>query len=198
MNVLDHGFVELLEPFPKDEYVIRAARECWDSQDKANPESDERLLKRLMNLGHLSPFEFATFYFRMKLPLFVRDHIVRHRTGSYAVRSLRHCEAIPEFYMPSNSMGTDVEEGFAESMTRQLATYKFYRAQGVRAETARMLLPSAIYTTMQMKIDCRNLLNFLDQRLNMAAQYETRVYADAMKRYLEQTMPLTYRAWREK
>ena len=52
--------------------------------------------------------------------------------------------------------------------------------QGLSRELARMVLPTNFYTQWFWKIDLHNLLKFLLLRADAHAQYETRVYAQAI------------------
>lgn len=93
-EVLDKGYVELVDFWGGDDGVISAARFCYDSG--GTREADERLIRHLLKSGHGSPFEFAGLVLEVKCPIFVRDQIVRHRMASYAVRSLRRTVAEEE------------------------------------------------------------------------------------------------------
>jgi len=67
--------------------------------------------------------------------------------------------------------------------------------QGLARELARMNLPVSLYTQMYWKIDLHNLLHFLNLRGASHAQYEIRVYAEALLDVVKQWVPLTYAAF---
>ena len=67
--------------------------------------------------------------------------------------------------------------------------------QGLARELARMNLPVSLYTQLYWKIDLHNLLHFLNLRAASHAQYEIRVYAEALLEVLKQWVPLTYAAF---
>ncbi len=69
--------------------------------------------------------------------------------------------------------------------------------QGIARELARMNLSLNFYTQWYWKTDLHNLMNFLRLRADPHAQYEIRVYADAMLDVLQKWVPLTYEAFRE-
>ena len=69
--------------------------------------------------------------------------------------------------------------------------------QGLARELARMNLSLNFYTQWYWKTDLFNLLNFLSLRGDAHAQYEIRVYADAMLATLERWVPLTAEAFRQ-
>jgi len=69
--------------------------------------------------------------------------------------------------------------------------------QGLARELARMNLTLGFYTQWYWKTDLHNLLNFLSLRADPHAQYEIRVYADAMLETLERWVPVTAEAFRQ-
>lgn len=69
--------------------------------------------------------------------------------------------------------------------------------QGLARELARMNLPVSLYTQLYWKIDLHNLLHFLNLRGAPHAQYEIRVYAEALLEAVKQWVPLTYAAFRD-
>ncbi len=67
--------------------------------------------------------------------------------------------------------------------------------QGLARELARMNLPVSLYTQLYWKMDLHNLLHFLNLRADAHAQYEIRVYAEALLDVVKQWVPLTYAAF---
>lgn len=67
--------------------------------------------------------------------------------------------------------------------------------QGLARELARMNLPVNFYTQWYWKIDLHNLMHFLALRADPHAQYEIRVYAEAMLEILKKWVPVTYQAF---
>ena len=68
---------------------------------------------------------------------------------------------------------------------------------GLARELARMNLSLNFYTQWYWKTDLHNLLHFLSLRADAHAQYEIRVYADAMIQTLERWVPLVAEAFRQ-
>ena len=67
---------------------------------------------------------------------------------------------------------------------------------GLARELARINLPLSSYTQWYWKIDLHNLLNFLSLRADPHAQYEIRVYAEAiLERIVKTWVPLAYEAF---
>ena len=68
---------------------------------------------------------------------------------------------------------------------------------GVARELARMNLTLNTYTQWYWKIDLNNLLHFLSLRADDHAQYEIKVYADAMLEIVKKWVPITYSAFED-
>jgi thymidylate synthase (FAD) len=68
---------------------------------------------------------------------------------------------------------------------------------GLTRELARMVLPVNIYTQWYWKVNLHNLLHFLSLRADPHAQYEIRVYAEAMLNIVEKWVPIAYKAFQD-
>ena len=68
---------------------------------------------------------------------------------------------------------------------------------GLARELARMNLSLAFYTQWYWKVDLHNLMSFLALRADTHAQYEIRVYAEAILGIMERWVPMTTAAFRE-
>ena len=69
--------------------------------------------------------------------------------------------------------------------------------QGLARELARMNLPMNIYTQWYWKTDLHNLFHFLRLRADAHAQYEIRVYAEAIARMVADWVPLAFAAFED-
>jgi thymidylate synthase (FAD) len=67
--------------------------------------------------------------------------------------------------------------------------------QGLARELARMNLTLNTYTQWYWKTDLHNLLHFLSLRADPHAQYEIRVYAEAMLETVKAWVPISYQAF---
>ena len=67
--------------------------------------------------------------------------------------------------------------------------------QGLARELARMNLTLNVYTQWYWKTDLHNLLHFLSLRADNHAQYEIRVYAEAMLETMKRWVPIVYDAF---
>jgi len=69
--------------------------------------------------------------------------------------------------------------------------------QGLARELARMNLTLNTYTQWYWKVDLHNLLHFLSLRADVHAQYEIRVYAEAMLDTVAAWVPIACQAFRD-
>jgi thymidylate synthase (FAD) len=219
--VLDHGFVRLVDSMGTDLSVVRAARVSYDAAWRAggDEKSDEKLIGYLMRNKHTTPFESVVFQFEVKAPIFVLRQWHRHRTWSYNELSARYRELPSEFYVPKpEHVGTqsasskqareingvqDFDENRRRNEIAVLAglcahsfdTYKDLLDCGWPKELARMVLPLNTYSHMFARVDLHNLMHFLRLRLHPHAQYEIRVYAEAMRDLAYKIAPVCMREW---
>lgn len=219
IHVLDSGYVRLIDHMGSDLSVVRSARVSHAADWRAgeNEGSDRRLIAYLMKNRHTSPFESVTFTFEVKAPMFVFRQWHRHRTQSYNEVSARYSELPEEFYIPSvdvigqqskgNKQARDLEsiQAYATFFTQQLAQhcevgftrYKIALDQGIPRELARCFLSVNTYSRMFTTMNLHNLFHFLGLRLTPHAQYEIRVYAEAIAQLIESVVPVSLSAWRK-
>ncbi len=218
VDVLDHGFVRLVDHMGSDLSVSRAARVSYDGAWRAGEDqgSDARLINYLWRNRHTTPFEAVQFTFEIKAPIFVFRQWHRHRTWSYNELSARYRELPEEFYLPeagvlgtqsaNNKQGRAIpSDGGAWAHARRkdikwacetaFVVYRDLLEQGVARELARSVLPVATYSHMFASVDLLNLMKFLTLRCDEHAQYEIRVYADAMRELIRPIVPVCLAAW---
>ena len=80
---------------------------------------------------------------------------------------------------------------------RLFESYGWYLELGLAKELARINLPLANYTQWYWKIDFHNLMHFLHLRLDSHAQYEIRVFGEAMARIIKDAYSISYRAFED-
>lgn len=213
INVLDHGYVRLVDSMGDDTSIVRSARVSYNAEPR-NDGSDEKLIHYLMKNRHTSPFESVSFTFEVKAPIFVFRQWHRHRTWSFNEISARYSELPEEFYIPEEAqittqstsnkqMRTDTKNDKAELMQYYmkkhcLDSFSLYRTlleQGCPRELARCVLPVATYSKMFATVDLHNLFHFLRLRLHPHAQYEIRVYAEAMLKLIKGKVPTAVEAF---
>lgn len=195
--LLDHGIISLIDVLGDESRVIKAARICTntDAFDKYDKHADCRLLERLIKLGHWTPFEHVVLTFEIQCPMFVWRQWVRHRTASINETSLRYTLSKPHFELNSITDTKELQERISTFYSESYRLYKDLISHGVSKENARLVLPLATYTRALWTIDLRNLLHFLSLRLDKAAQFHIRLYAECITKTLEKIFPNIMRVW---
>ncbi|MFV0512469.1 MAG: FAD-dependent thymidylate synthase [Jhaorihella sp.] len=218
--VLDHGFVRVIDYMGDDAAICQAARVSYGKGTKS-VQNDEGLIRYLMRHWHSTPFEMCEVKFHVKLPVFVARQWIRHRTANVNEYSARYSILDREFYIPApehvaaqsvvNNQGRGAAlEGEEAARVLEILKadsarcYDNYQAmiaqdgqQGLARELARMNLPANIYTQWYWKVDLHNLFHFLRLRADIHAQYEIRVYAEAICEMVADWVPFAYRAFED-
>ncbi len=218
--VLDHGFIRVIDYMGDDAAIVQAARVSYGAGTK-HVQNDEGLIRYLMRHWHSTPFEMCEVKLHVKLPVFVARQWIRHRTANVNEYSARYSVLDREFYIPApeqlaaqsvvNNQGRgEVLSGEEAARVLDLLksdanrAYDHYEAmlsqdgqQGLARELARMNLPANIYTQWYWKVDLHNLFHFLRLRADPHAQYEIRVYAEAIAACVKDWVPLAYAAFED-
>ena len=216
VKCLDKGFVRLVDSMGGDDAIVQAARVSY-GKGTSKLSQDRGLIRYLMRHRHTTPFEMVEFKFHCKMPIFVARQWVRHRTANINEYSLRYSEARDEFYYPEskhiqfqsalNKQGrsgnvpkqlTDkVMKYFKEISERSFDMYKELNEAGLARELIRSILPVNLYTEWYWKNDLHNLLHFIGLRSDSHAQYEIRVYSDAMAEVVKKVAPFAWEAYQD-
>ena len=99
-EVLDHGFVRVVDYMGNDSSVVQAARVSYGSGTK-KINADKALINYLIAHRHTTPLEMCEIKFHIKLPIFVARQWIRHRTASVNEYSARYSIVEDEFYVPN-------------------------------------------------------------------------------------------------
>lgn len=224
IKLLDHGYIRLVDSMGSDLSIARAARVSYNTEWRAGEDvgSDAKLINYLMANGHNTPFESVEFQFEIKAPIFVLRQWHRHRTWSYNEVSARYTELPEEFYLPSaeligkqtiankqvRKIESELTEGELYSLGKDLqilnshnrasfAVYKMLLRAGWPRELARSVLPVSTYSHMFAKVNLHNLFKFLYERCHSHAQYEIKVYANAILELISPIVPVALAVWKK-
>lgn len=206
---LNHGYVALLEVMGDDRTPAQIARCSFRNKEEKTEEEDHKLTRYLKRNRHTTPIEFCQVRFYAKMPITVARQWVRHRTASIDEVSLRYVQAAREFYIPeldrmqrqseTNKQGSAPElvdnpvalrDVMEYSCNRSFDDYEELIEGGLSKELARTVLPLGTYTEWFWQCDMHNTIHFLNLRLDPHAQYEIRVYAQAMYGLLVPIFPV--------
>jgi len=222
IELLDHGFVYLVDYMGGDAAIEQAARVSYGAGTRKVSETTG-LLRYLMREEHTSPFEMVEFKFHAKMPIFVARQWVRHRTASINEYSARYSVLKNEFYIPEPDViclqsadnkqgrGEKIGDDYAEEIRVKLSDFyggarDLYdlllkgdgqNKPGIAREIARISMPVASYTEWYWKIDLHNLFHFLKLRMDPHAQFEIREYANAMSKITADSVPIAWKAFED-
>lgn len=217
IKCLDYGFVRLVDVMGDDNSIVQAARVSYGAGTKTVNE-DRGLIRYLMRHKHTTPFEMVEFKFHIKLPIFIARQWIRHRTANVNEYSGRYSIMKDDFYLPDldqirlqstmnkqgradEPMETNKAKEIRNSMKKlQDNLYNEYEnllEKDFARELARINLPLSNYTEWYWKIDLHNLFHFLRLRIDDHAQYEIRVYGEAMAEIVKQIVPLAWEAFND-
>lgn len=111
INVLDAGFVELIDHMGSDLSVVNAARvsfnkeSTWQEYDqKGNgilSDKDFKLIRYLAEHEHWTPFAHPQITLRIKAPISIRTQLFKHKIGFVENEiSRRYVSYEPDLYFP--------------------------------------------------------------------------------------------------
>lgn len=216
-QVLDDGFVCLVDVMGDDSSVVQAARVSYGEGTKKLSD-DRTLIRYLLRHRHTTPFEMVELKFLVRVPMDCWRQWIRHRTASVNEYSTRYSIAIDSSQTtPPDEWRTQSQQnrqGSAELMPVEIGqklsaaerdlqdhcrrAYQERLDLGVAREQARKDLPLSTYTEAYWKIDLHNLLHFLALRMDEHAQLEIREYSSAMGRKIVQPLfPLVWEAFED-
>lgn len=224
IEVLDKGWIELVDMLPHpnanvtgDLAIVNAARVSFLGESKGS-DKDKKLLFYLLRNHHTSPFEMVEFKFRVRAPLLTWWQWVRHRTWNFNAQSGRYTPFeendfyVPEVWRKQAANNKQASVGQVDSESNKILMEKLVQhyeqgfqlysealKAGVSKEMARLYLPGfSVYYTWVAKVDAHNLMHFLKLRMASDAQYEIRVYAEAIYReFFKPALPWTAEAFEE-
>jgi thymidylate synthase (FAD) len=223
INVLDKGYVRLVDTLGNDLSVVNAARVSYDKEVIEFSRKDAGLLNFLVREGHTSPFRHAALTFEVYAPLFVARQWWKYAVASSHVddqngwneSSRRYITESEEFYVPSASSWRSKPEnskqgsgepinassGFYytnklnDTITEGVRLYQEAMKDNIAPEVARLFLPAyAMYVRWRWTVSLQGVMTFLDQRLEHDAQKEIQDYAFAVKDLAHEAFPETFKA----
>ena len=140
IDVLDKGYVRLVDVLGNDLSITNAARVSYDKESKLRDDgsltlNDQKLLKFLWDEGHTSPFRHAAMTFEVYAPLFVARQWWKHTVASSHVddqngwneSSRRYITENEEFYIPKGhewrSKPENSKQGSGEPLITDVGGY---------------------------------------------------------------------------
>jgi thymidylate synthase (FAD) len=195
-NVLNDGFVRVIDYLGSDSSIVQAARVSYGKGTKKLRE-DEGLIRYLLRHHHTSPLEMCEIKLHVRVPMDCWRQWIRHRTASVNEYSTRYSLAIdaaqqtaPDAWRLQAVSNRQGSEGFLELDKGKIFSVREHELHelartvynerieaGLAREQARKDLPLSTYTEAYWKTNLHNLLHFLALRMEKHAQLEIRTYA---------------------
>ncbi len=212
IQVLDRGFVHLVDAMGGDLSVVNTARVSFGKRKETFEEGDAKLIRYLATHEHTSPFRHAYLQFHVKAPIFVFRQWMKHQVGcSWNEISGRYVEfPEDEFHVPAtfrqqakvNKQGSEgavsdqaaAAEAYAASCKASVASYKQLLELGVCREQARCVLPLGLYSEVYWTTSLQAVAHFIRLRSEAHAQWEIQEYARAVRALVESRFPASLAA----
>jgi thymidylate synthase (FAD) len=219
IDVLDKGYVRLVDFMGSDLSIVNAARVSYDKESLSFDDKDERLLNFLLKEGHVSPLRHATLTYEVYAPLFVARQWWKYAVGSSHVddqvgwneSSRRYITEHEEFYVPDKwrlkpenskqGSGDDMSvidsvkwtSGLVRNYERCARVYYEALDAGIAPEQARLFLPAyGMYVRWRWTASLAAVIHFLQQRLEHYAQFEIQEYASAVRKLTSPLFPVVF------
>jgi thymidylate synthase (FAD) len=168
--------------------IEEAASNCYDSE----PSSDGKIMAHCIKSGHTSVTEFCNFTFHIEgVSRALLAQLTRHRHAGYAVQSQRYVKKdTPAYIIPSSIADIpEAKEDYCKLMESIWDKYNKFLSLGVEAEDARYVLPNACDTVIEVTMNLRAVMNFMNERLCTCAQWEIRQLAKMMRKLIIEQFP---------
>lgn len=218
INILDKGYIRLVDTLGNDLSVVNAARVSYDKESQELSESDNKLLKFLWENDHTSPFRHAALTFEVYVPLMVARQHWKYVIASSHIDDLsgwnessrRYITEKEEFYIPKinewrsapknskQGSGENMDSYFGQYFTSEMIThaeksvelYEIALKRGVAPEMARLFLPAyGMYVRYRWTASLHAVMNFLQQRLEHDAQKEIQDLALVVREITKESFP---------
>tara|TARA_R100000322_G_scaffold168836_1_gene139532 strand:- start:103 stop:810 length:708 start_codon:yes stop_codon:yes gene_type:complete len=226
-DVLDKGFIEVVDSLGNDLTVVNSARVSFGKRKTVWSASDRRLCKYLAKHKHYSPFRHLQVQFHIKAPEFVMRQWYKHVVGiettsnsstkdhAWNEISGRYVE-VEDYYIPnvwrkqsednkqaSEGVLTEVQNkraihSYNTALTTTMNMYeRLVRDYGVAKEQARVILPLSQYTEVYWTASFQAIMNFIELRNEKTSQWEIQQYAKVMLELMKETFPKITEIWSE-
>ena len=225
-NVLDKGFIEVIDSLGDDLTVVNSARVSFGKRKEVYDKTDERLVRYLAKYKHFSPFRHLQVQFHVKAPEFVMRQWYKHVVG---IETTSNSSAkdhawneisgryvpVSDYYEPSvwrkqsddNKQASEgvlddlqqkrMTDAYNDLMRKVRMTYDKMVEAGMAKEQARIILPLNQYTEVYWTASFQAVMNFIELRNEKTSQIEIQEYAKVMLEQMKEVFPKTTKIWSE-
>ncbi len=222
IDVLDKGFIEVVDSLGNDLTVVNSARVSFGKRKSTWSAADRRLCMYLAKYKHYSPFRHLQIQFHIKAPEFVMRQWYKHVVGiettsnsstkdhAWNEISGRYVEVedfyTPEIFRKQSEDNKQATEGEVENQSsakhhwdmavfHAQEQYKYLLQMGVGKEQARAILPLNQYTEVYWTASFQAVMNFIELRNEKTSQWEIQEYARALLECTHNTFPKITDIW---
>ena len=225
-QVLDKGFIDVVDSLGNDLTVVNSARVSFGKRKTKFDKSDERLVRYLAKYKHYSPFRHLQVQFHVKAPEFVMRQWYKHVVG---IETTSNSSAkdhawneisgryvpVSDYYEPSvwrkqsddNKQASEgvlddlqqkrMNDAYNDLMRKVRMTYDKMVEAGMAKEQARIILPLNQYTEVYWTASFQAVMNFIELRNEKTSQIEIQEYAKVMLEQMKEVFPKTTKIWSE-
>ena len=206
IDVLDKGFIKLINFWGTDLEIVNAARVSFNKRQGKLEDKDLSLIDYLAKNNHWTPFGHCGFTFHFKMPIFVARQFMRSNVGIvYNEISRRYVDTKPEFYEPKwRERVTNKKQGSGEEISvddtlakahviNSVEVYNSLLKQNVAPEIARAVLPVSMYTEFYATMSLMAAFRVFKLRIHPHAQKEIRDYAKGIDEYGKLVFPESWK-----
>lgn len=159
--------------------------------------NDEKRLKHIIDVGHLSVLRFGMAVFKIEgISRVCLAQLTRSKHLDYLVRSSRYCDESECNFVWPDSIKSELDDAdlfmFEQYLKR---SYKLLLEAGVPKQDARFCLPQAQATELYIAGNYQAWRDFLRLRLSKAAQAEIREVATEIHKQLADVAPIIFKQW---
>ena len=223
-QVLNKGFVEVIDSLGTDLTVVNSARVSFGKRKEIYDKSDRALVRYLAKHKHFSPFRHMVVQFHLKAPEFVMRQWYKHvvgieTTSSYPTKDHAWNEIsgrytpvsdyyIPEIWRKQSQDNKQASEGELDKLQQKRMSHLYERYlfevervydtmvdAGMAKEQARVVLPLSQYTEVYWTASFQAIMNFIELRDETTAQWEIQEYAKCLKEMMYDIYPETVKIW---
>ena len=190
-----------------EETIALGAKLCYskatinDLKNKIEEKDQSAFIERLLNMGHESVLEHASFTFGIEgVSRVLLAQLTRHRIASFSVQSQRYVSYEKGFgyIIPPRieELGPEAVDEYRQQMNQIQEWYQGWQnklSAGEQGnEDARFVLPNACETRILMTMNVRELRHFFSLRMCSRAQWEIRAMAGEMHQLCLEVAPALF------
>jgi thymidylate synthase (FAD) len=173
----------------------RVGRTAYKSEDKITDGSDEKLISRIIKLGHEAVIEHESVTVRLIVDRGIQQEVTRHRVASYLIESTRfikYKDGIKVIKPIELDEHTEAYDDWRTAMQCCETMYKALTDKGVKPQTARTVLPMGLASEVVMTANLREWRHFFKLRTNRAAHPDLRDLATKMLAKFKELIPVIF------